>query len=232
MTHSGFERSQRRISAIFSSWPAELLRFHGIDVNFVVDAQNSTDKVDAPEHLRVALNHTLYSICTFLASSGALKTVNVSLKLDNGEPPDDEELRQILWPVTRLGRVSKQKLEGVPTDIEQYVRANEPKDLTVTPIDVLGKAFRLCKKSQHLKTLMNDVMQRNHKDRVIARSYEIHEALKSTRYITEHDEEALKQQIRKLEEMFADPVFTQIKAKADAYIARVQATRDGAFEEA
>lgn len=221
--------SPRQLNGTYSSWPAHLLRFHKVQVDVVLDAKHSMAPADALGQLRVALNHSLYSICTFLASSRTLKTVQLKLAFENGDLPEETALRQTLWPITRLGAVAQLNLDGIPMEVEKYIRDN---GINAPPIDVLGKASRLLKKVQHLKTLMTDVQHRGSKDRVIARSYEAQEALRNAQYIGEHDDEELKKQVRKLEEMFADPIILQIKAKADAYLARVRATRDGAFEEA
>ncbi|EME42362.1 hypothetical protein DOTSEDRAFT_36249 [Dothistroma septosporum NZE10] len=230
-THVGYEGGPwTRLGGTHSAWPAHLLRFHGVEVNFVVDAQHSTTTAEAPQDLRIAVNHCLYSICAFLASSRVLKTVKVSLTVNDGELPEGGELRKTLWPITRLGRTLQLKLEGISDEAEQSILDHMLE--TPAAVDILGKSSRLIKKVQHLKTLMDDVKQRGYRDRVIARGFEMQELLNSRSYVDEHDDEELKKQIRKLEELFADAVVVQIKAKADAYLARVQETRDGAFKEA
>lgn len=190
------------------------------------------ERADVTEARKVSLNHNLYSLTCFLATSKCLKTMNLKIDeashvlisnstlLRSAVGPErltrSVELCAILWPCSRLFHELDLRLNGAKIGEKHLLGSIRPQAQERASMDVLATARSMLRKVEVVEQLIEISQAFKEKDAATVAScaHDLRSVFALEEYVNQTEEQKVQLSIERAKRCLSDSFIRRVRAAA------------------
>lgn len=237
----------RKLTHARDIWPKQLLKFKRIELLLpfrIGTFHGVRERASVMEARKVSLNHSLYSLTCFLATSKRLKTMDLRIdeashtRLSNStllrSPVEPEKLTRsvelcaILWPCSRLLHELDLRLNGAKIDEKHPLGSIRPQAEERASIDVLTTARSMLRKVEVVEQLIEVSQAINGEDvaHVASCAHGLRSVFALEEYVNQTEEQKVQLSIERAKRCLSDNFIRGVRAAAVRRVERLLASVD------